>query len=50
MNVKSVIENPPFKLSEHDVNALLGRSDKFRPYEWAQLKNIIGISCPCRGF
>lgn len=50
MNVKSVIENPPFKLSEHDVNALLGNFDTFRPYEWAQLKNIIGISCPCYGF
>lgn len=44
MNVKSVIENPPFKLSEDDINALLGHFEKFRPYDWAQLKNIIGIS------
>lgn len=44
MNVKTVIENPPFKLSENDVNALLGHFDDFRPYDWAQLKNVIGIS------
>lgn len=50
MNVKSVIENPPFKLSEDDVNALLGHFDDFRPYDWAQLKNIIGICLPCYRF
>lgn len=48
MNVKSVIENPPFKLSEDDVKALLGHFDEFRPYDWAQLKNVIGISLPCQ--
>lgn len=49
MNVKSVIENPPFKLSEDDVNALLGHFEEFRPYNWEQLKNTIGISHPVTG-
>jgi hypothetical protein len=48
MNVKSIIENPPFKLSDDDVKALLGQSDEFRPYEWAHLKNIIGIPLPLK--
>lgn len=47
MNVKSVIENPPFKLSKDDIDALLGNFDEFRPYDWTQLKNIIGISRAC---
>jgi len=49
MKVESIIENPPFKLNEDDINALLGRFGEFEPYDWAQLKNIIGISRPTYG-